>query len=183
MFLAPCRPIYPDSPAGSAPPEKTQTTFKNRTSLYWASSLSSQHDATTTSICCWVQAYAGDIDQQLVCCAGARSYPSIYLRTVAQSTQQQTSRRPLLLSIDGTDRQKPDCYIDTAPHIMQAVIKMPLHWAYYYTHPFNGPLSGTTRVSRYQKGKNQSGFYWSKRQWVAVASAGPYASLHLAPDR
>jgi len=28
-----------------------------------------------------------------------------------------------------------------------------------------------------------SGFYWSKRQWVAVASAGPYASLYLAPDR
>ena len=28
-----------------------------------------------------------------------------------------------------------------------------------HTHPFNGPLSGTTRVSRYQKGKNQSGFY------------------------
>jgi len=25
--------------------------------------------------------------------------------------------------------------------------------------------------------------YWSKRHWVAVASAGPYASLHLAPDR
>jgi len=31
--------------------------------------------------------------------------------------------------------------------------------------------------------QNQSGFYWSKRQWVAVASAGSYASLHLAPDR
>ena len=30
---------------------------------------------------------------------------------------------------------------------------------------------------------NQSGFYWSKRQWEAVASAGPCASLHLAPDR
>jgi len=27
------------------------------------------------------------------------------------------------------------------------------------THPFNGPLSGTTQVSRCQKGKNQSGFY------------------------
>ena len=26
-------------------------------------------------------------------------------------------------------------------------------------------------------------FYRSKRQWVAVASAGPYASLHLAPDK
>jgi len=25
--------------------------------------------------------------------------------------------------------------------------------SYKYTHPFNGPLSGTTRVSRYQKGK------------------------------
>ena len=51
------------------------------------------------------------------------------------------------------------------------------------TYPFNSPLSGTTQVSRYQKGKNQSGFYWSKRQWVAVVSAGSYASLHLAPDR
>ena len=25
--------------------------------------------------------------------------------------------------------------------------------------------------------------YWSKRQWVAVASAGLYASMHLAPGR
>jgi len=24
--------------------------------------------------------------------------------------------------------------------------------------------------------------YWNKREWVAVASAGPYASLHLIPD-
>ena len=35
-----------------------------------------------------------------------------------------------------------------------------------HTHPFNGPLSRTAWVGRYQ-----SGFYWSKRQWVAVASA------------
>ena len=33
-------------------------------------------------------------------------------------------------------------------------------------------------MSRYQ-----SGFYWSKRQWVAVASAGPYARLHFAPTK
>ena len=58
-----------------------------------------------------------------------------------------------------------------------------LFWRMSHTHPFNGPLSGTTRVGQYRKGKNQSGFYWSKRQWVAVASAGPYASLQLAPDR
>jgi len=48
---------------------------------------------------------------------------------------------------------------------------------------FNGLFSGTTQVSRYQKGKNQSGLYWSKRQRVAAAAAGQYASLHLAPDR
>ena len=30
---------------------------------------------------------------------------------------------------------------------------------------------------------NQCGFYWSKRQWVAEASGGPYASLHLTPHR
>jgi len=39
------------------------------------------------------------------------------------------------------------------------------------THPFNG----TTRLSRYQKGKTNLDF--------TEASAGPYASLHLAPDR
>jgi len=27
------------------------------------------------------------------------------------------------------------------------------------THTFNGPLSGTTRVSQYQKGKNRSGYF------------------------
>ena len=47
-------------------------------------------------------------------------------------------------------------------------------------------LSGTTRVSWHQKGKTRKvkpiWIYWSKRQWVAVASAGPYANLHLDPD-
>jgi len=48
--------------------------------------------------------------------------------------------------------------------------------------PFNGPLSGTTRVSRYQKGRTNLDFT-EVRQWVAVASAGSYASLHLALGR
>ena len=37
-----------------------------------------------------------------------------------------------------------------------------------HTHPFNGPLSGTTRVSRYQKGKTNLDFTEardSERQW------------------
>ena len=48
--------------------------------------------------------------------------------------------------------------------------------------PFNGLFSRTTWVSRYQKGKTNLDFTGA-REWVAVASAGPYASLHLAPDR
>ena len=28
-----------------------------------------------------------------------------------------------------------------------------------HTHPFNGPMSGTTRVGRYQKGKTNLAFY------------------------
>ena len=48
--------------------------------------------------------------------------------------------------------------------------------AYIHTHPFNGPLSGTTRVSRYQKGKTNLDFTGardSEWQW----------HQHLAPDR
>ena len=54
-------------------------------------------------------------------------------------------------------------------------------------HPFNGLSSRTTWVSRYQKGRNQSGYKSGKRLWdfgMAVAPAGPYANnLHLVPDR
>ena len=37
-----------------------------------------------------------------------------------------------------------------------------------HTHPFNGPLSGTTRVSRYQKGKTTRDFIVAREsewQW------------------
>ena len=51
-----------------------------------------------------------------------------------------------------------------------------------HTHPFNGPLSGTTRVSQYQKCKTNLDFTEAK-ECVAVASAGPYASVHFTPDR
>jgi len=76
------------------------------------------------------------------------------------------------------------------PHLylsQSSSIHVPIHknlsapiWKPYsqYTHTFNGPFSGTTRVSQCQK-VNQSGFYWSKRQWVAVASAGPYAVVKV----
>jgi len=65
---------------------------------------------------------------------------------------------------------RPDALVDAQPTMSK------------HTHPFNGPLSGTTRVSQYQKGKTNLDFTVA-RDSVAVASAGAYASLHLVPDR
>ena len=53
----------------------------------------------------------------------------------------------------------------------------------YYTHPFNGPLSGTTQVSRYQKGTinpdfteaRDSGWQWHQLGHMQVCTS-------LAPD-
>jgi len=57
-------------------------------------------------------------------------------------------------------------------------------YKYTHTHPFNSPFSGTTRVSRYQKGKMNLGITEARdSEWLAVASAWTYASLHLTPDR
>jgi len=80
---------------------------------------------------------------------------------------------------------------EESPHL-QRVYSSYKHWICVHNqimptqqqqHPFKGPLSRTTRVCRYQKGKINLDFKWSERQWVAVASAVPYASLHLTPDR
>jgi len=51
-----------------------------------------------------------------------------------------------------------------------------------HTHPFNGPFSGTTRVSRYQKGKTNLDFTEardSEWQWHQLG----HMQVHLAPDR
>ena len=50
-----------------------------------------------------------------------------------------------------------------------------------HTLPFNGPFPGLPRWAGTRKVK-PIWIYWSKRQWVAVASAGPHASQYLAPD-
>jgi len=52
-----------------------------------------------------------------------------------------------------------------------------------YTHPFNAHFSGTTQMSRYQKGKTNLDFTEARDSEWLLASAGTYASLHLAPDR
>jgi len=49
-----------------------------------------------------------------------------------------------------------------------------------HTHPFNGPLSGTTRVSRYQKGKTNLDFTGardSEQQWYELGHMQVCTSL------
>ena len=54
----------------------------------------------------------------------------------------------------------PSCHPTSSVKALKALSLKSVHWLFYYTHthPFNGPLSGTTRVSRYQKGKTNLDF-------------------------
>ena len=53
-----------------------------------------------------------------------------------------------------------------------------------HTHTFNGPLSGTTRVSRYQKGKTNLDFTEARdSEWQWYQLDRMQVSLHQAPDR
>ena len=66
-----------------------------------------------------------------------------------------------------------------------------------HTHPFNGPLSGTTRVSRYQKGKpiwillkqetvSGSGISWANSKSAPrsrqITTPAPHRSVFYRPD-
>ena len=68
---------------------------------------------------------------------------------------------------------------------------------YKHTHPFNGPLSGTTRVSRYQKGKTNLDLTEardSEWQWLQLGhmqvctllqtdtTPAPHRSVFYRPD-
>ena len=111
--------------------------------------------------------------------------------------------RQLLLG--QTNRRTPNRCKDPAPHSMWAVSRaivtschtaatkinsisvfhytmycMKAVWTHTHTR-LTALFPGLPRSAGTRK-VNQSGFYWSKRQWVAAASAGPYASLHLAPN-
>jgi len=58
-----------------------------------------------------------------------------------------------------------------------------------HTHPFNGPFSGTTRVSRYQKGKTNldfteardSDWQWHQLSWAICKSAPRSRQPHQHP--
>jgi len=56
------------------------------------------------------------------------------------------------------------CYVYSTLHALVLLVLYFLNEYYYFsvsftqTHPYNGPFSGTTRVSRYQKGKTNLDF-------------------------
>ena len=55
---------------------------------------------------------------------------------------------------------------------------------YIQTHPFNGPFSGTTQVSRYQKGKTNLDFTEardSEWQWHAICKFAPFSRQTTTP--
>ena len=74
------------------------------------------------------------------------------------------------------------CYIHTPD------IKMLTDWTccgftYIHTHTRSTALCPGLPERASTRKVNQSGFYWSKRQWLAVVSPGLMQVLHIAPDR
>jgi len=54
---------------------------------------------------------------------------------------------------------------------------------YTHTHPFNGPLPGTTRVSRYQKGRTNLDFTEARDSEWQWHQLGPMQVCTSLPDR
>ena len=80
-----------------------------------------------------------------------------------------------LCTLTSAQRNGPHPVIDIRPTTVKysGIVPQCNHYYYYeYDNRFTAlwTLSGVTRVSRCQKGKTNL-FYWSKRQWMTVASA------------
>jgi len=75
-------------------------------------------------------------------------------------TQQTTLTFTLMGSLTKTNLTS-NCSTDRKSHITAATYGISLRISTYihiYIHPFNSPVSGTTQVSRYQKGKTNLDF-------------------------
>ena len=76
------------------------------------------------------------------------------MHTVAHNCRTQHSTEQFQLSSLFTSRQPPQLRCCLSKRLLES---KHTH-THTHTHPFNGPLSGTTRVSRYQKGKTNLDF-------------------------
>jgi len=103
-----------------------------------------------------------------------------------QTVSEQNSHRPVTSLLSRLLSYKtactllhsaPDSDLTCAPeqHNDKHRCNIQLGATHTHTHPFNSPLSRTTRVSRYQRGKTQSGFYQSRSgsgiSWAICKSA------------
>ena len=67
---------------------------------------------------------------------------------------------------------------------MQIQQRLPLTHTHTHTHTFNSPLSRTTRVSRYQRGKTNLDFTEARdSEWQWHQLDRMQVCTHLAPDR
>jgi len=81
---------------------------------------------------------------------------------------------PTMNCMNGSQLQLQQYYLtDCLSHSFKLLLHTLSHTHNYLMALWT--LFGITQVSHYQ---NQYGFYWSKRQWVVVASAGLHAKLH-----
>ena len=112
----------------------------------------------TACICCWP-----------LCCCMPCCWPPAMQQSIdiayPRGTQQQTNRTRLQRSIDGTLCEWCQCFSGIWQTVTDEVSqKLPLLLQtiplkqHTHTHPFNGALSETTWVSRYQKGKTSLDF-------------------------
>jgi len=124
------------------------------TSLCSASSHGCQHD--TAHICCWVllllsapatgmrRMASAAVDQYLLPTVHCHRQLSVNI-SCPQGTQQQTHRPQLLLSVNRTDRQMLDCYIDPAVHTLQAALVISVIVVVYRTTTTSDEKSHTVQ--------------------------------------
>jgi len=86
------------------------------------------------------------------------------------------------------------CYSQDIMYYKNDIACYFMYNAYNYAHPFNGPLSGTTRVSWYQKGKTNLDFTeardseWQRGHMQVCTSLqtdttrAPHCSVFYRPD-
>ena len=126
----------------------------------------------TVDICC----YYCNVCQALYWKTVEEGHPSITVETMHMSTSQACSGFP-------SARESP--YSRSVSFAFTWLVLNVMPHTHTHTHPFNGPLSRTTRVSRYQKGKISLDFTEardSEWQWHQLGHMQD-ASVNLAQDR
>jgi len=113
----------------------------------------------TKQVCVKLATYADNVAlPALACCCCSNQSISPATGPTANLQQGVCCCGPMLEKNTQTDVRTPHRFIDPILHAM---------WAHTHTHPFNGPFSGTTWVSRYQSQK-----HWRHAMWAVLIKRG-----------